>query len=376
MNWCVPLSDIDIGEAEIGAVNEVLESRWLSMGGVTEEFEAAFAQQVGVRYAFAVTNCTAALHLAYAALEIGSGDQVIVPSLSFVATANAVTYTGAEPVFADVIAEHDLTIDPEDVERKITPRTKAIAVMHYGGYPCHMDAINRIAQQHNLAVVEDAAHAPGARYRGQACGALGDIAAFSFFSNKNLVTGEGGMITTNRADLAERIRLMRSHGMTTLTWERHKGHAYSYDVVTLGYNYRIDEMRSAIGLVQLEKLEANNRLRLQHVAKYRTLLDSVPGVTLPFAKHEDSAGHIMPIVLAKDADRLQFVDRLKAQGIQTSMHYPPIHLFSYYRDQYGTHVGTLPQTESIAMREVTLPLFPTMSTAQVELVATAVKSSI
>lgn len=376
MEWQIPLSDIDLGDEEIAAVTAVLKSRWLSMGGVTKAFEAAFAAKVGVRHALAVANCTVALHLAYAALELGPGDEVIAPSLSFVATANAVTYTGATPVFVDVISTDDLTLDPADVERKIGPRTRAIVVMHYGGYPCHMDALRELAQRHGLFLVEDAAHAPGAAYGGRMCGALGDVAAFSFFSNKNLVTGEGGMVTTDRDDLAERIRLMRSHGMTTLTWDRHRGHASSYDVVMPGYNYRIDEMRSALGLAQLDRLDANTDRRRAWVQRYRDLLAGTDGVSVPFAGRTGSAGHLMPVLLDERIDRDRVAAAMKACGVQTSMHYPPTHLFSYYQERFGTRPGSLPVTEAVGRCELTLPLFPTMTAAQVQLVVDALHAAL
>jgi dTDP-4-amino-4,6-dideoxygalactose transaminase len=214
-----------------------------------------------VKHAIAVSNATEALHLACLALGIGPGDEVVTPSLSFVATSNAVLYTGSDVRFADVIGPGDLTIDPEDILRKITPQTKAIIVMHYGGYPCRMEEILAIADRFGLPVIEDAAHAPGASLDGKALGTLGAVGCFSFFSNKNVSTGEGGMLVTNRDDIAQKVRLLRSHGMTSLTYDRHQGHAYSYDVVDLGYNYRIDEIRSALGIEQLKKLPANNVLR-------------------------------------------------------------------------------------------------------------------
>ena len=279
MDWQVPLSDIDLGDAEIEAVTRVLRSRWLSMGPVTQQFEAAFAAMCGSKHAFAVSNGTTALHLAYAALGLGPGDEVIVPALTFVATANAIRYTGATPVFADVTSLDDLTISPADIATKIGPRTRAIAVMHYGGYLCDMDAIAALARQHGLAVVEDACHAPGASYKEHGAGTLGDVGCFSFFANKNLATGEGGMVTTNRDDLAERIRLLRSHGMTTLTWDRHRGHAASYDVVATGFNYRLDEIHSALGLAQLGKLSANNRRRADLAGQLRAELSGLTGLT-------------------------------------------------------------------------------------------------
>ncbi len=374
MDWRVPLADLDYGAAEEEAVLHVLRSKWLTMGAVTQEFEAAFAEKFGVKHAFAVSNATEALHLACLALGIGPGDEVITPSLSFVATSNAVLYTGAEVRFADITGLDDLTISAEDILTRITPRTKAIIVMHYGGYPCHMEQILEIARQHHLAVIEDAAHCPGAALEGRALGTWGEMGCYSFFSNKNLSTGEGGMLVTQREDLAEKIKHLRSHGMTTLTYDRHKGHAYSYDVVELGYNYRIDEMRSALGKVQLAKLDENNRLRQQWTRLYWQLLDEV-GVGLPFrGAVGQPAYHIFPMLLPVGVNRYPFIDQMRAQRIQTSIHYPPTHTFSYYQHKYGPI--SLPLTEDAAAREVTLPLYPGMGEENVRLVAEAVREAL
>ena len=374
MEWRIPLSDVDYGEEEIRAVTGVLQSKWLTMGEVTQRFEQTFAGFLGVKHAFAVSNATVALHLANAALGVSFGDEVIVPSLTFVATANAVKYTGAQPVFSDINSQLDLDISPMSVKAAITPATKAITVMHYGGYPCDMKAINAIASEHNLSVIEDAAHAPGTELDGKKAGTFGDIGCFSFFSNKNLATGEGGLIVTDRDELAEKIRLMRSHGMTTLTWDRHKGHAYSYDVVTLGYNYRLDEVRAALGLVQLSKLVRSNLRRGEITARYWEAFAGTK-LTLPFRlSRGTSAFHIFPILLPAGINRIRFIDALRARGVQTSIHYPPIHKFSYYQQQTaGVH---LPITEEVAAREVTLPLYPTMKDEQVEFVIKEVLSAL
>lgn len=377
MDWQVPLSDIDLGDAEIMAVEKVLRSRWLSMGPVTQEFEAAFAEQIGAKHACAVSNGTTALHLAYAALDLGPGDEVIVPALTFVATANALRYTGATPVFADVTSLDDLTLSPADVAAKITPRTRAIAVMHYGGYLCDMAAIRTLAAQHELAIVEDACHAPGATWGHEHAGTLGAVGCFSFFSNKNIAIGEGGMIVTNFAHLAERIRLLRSHGMTTLTWDRHRGHAASYDVVATGFNYRLDEIHSALGLAQLGKLAENNRRRAALVTRYRAELGGVPGLSIPFGSpviNSRPAFHLFPIILDPAVDRAAFMAHLRSRGIQSSVHYPPIHQFTAFRDeQTDTH---LPVTEEAGRRAVTLPLFPTMTPEQLSAVVAAVRDAL
>lgn len=384
--WKVPLADIDLSDDEIQAVTEVLRSKWLSMGPVTAEFERQFAVMVGVKYAFAVTNCTAALHLAHLALGAGPGDTVICPSLTFVATANAIRYTGATPVFADVTGLDNCNISPESITSCIDATTKGICVMHYGGYPCDMAGIMALAQRHGLYVVEDAAHAPGAgcwvTVPGKAgatervfkqCGSIGDIGCFSFFSNKNLSTGEGGMLTTDNDAIADRIKLLRSHGMTSLTWDRDRGHSFSYDVTASGYNYRIDEMRSALGLVQLRKLRRNNQLRAEAVNRYHEKLAVLQGLGLPFAHAEGTPSyHLMPIVLPAEAQRADLMQFAKERGIQTSIHYPPIHQFTYYQPHATS--ANLPLTEQLGRRLVTLPLYPHMTPQQIDAVVEAVST--
>ena len=366
-----------MGPEEIEAVTQVLASGMLSMGAVTEAFETAFAQFLNVRHAIAITNATAALHLAHHAHGIGPGDEVIVPSLTFVATANSVLYTGATPVFADIIGPDDLNIDPEDVARKITPRTKGIVAVHYGGYPANMERIMHVAQRHGLYVVEDASHAPGSVYQGRMAGTIGALGCFSFYPNKNMTTAEGGMVVTGDDQLANRIRRMRSHAMTTVTWDRIRGHAHSYDVTDLGFNYRIDELRSAMGLVQLKRLSDNNKRRVRLMRKYLTELSRNAIIQVPFGQTVDDVSyHICPTLLPDGTDRKAFMDRMRQCGIQTSVHYPPTHLFSYYRERFGYREGLLPITEAIARREVTLPLYPSMSEADVEQVSAAVETTL
>lgn len=374
MKWKVTLSDIDIGTEEIKAVSAVLRSKWLTMGEVTRRFEEAFAAYLGVKHAFAVANCTAALHIAHQALGIKEGDEVICPSLTFVATSNSILYTGATAVFADITSFDDLNISPENILEKITVKTKAITVVHYGGYPCAMDKIMRIAKRRGLYVIEDTAHAPGAEFKGRKAGTLGDIGCFSFFSNKNMTTGEGGMIVTNNDKLAEKIRLIRSHGMTTLTLDRHKGHAFTYDVTDLGYNYRIDEMRSAIGLVQLKKLDRNNEKRRKLADYYKKHLKEIRQISVPFSFFKGkSSFHIFPILLNDKALREEFMTYLAKKGIQTSIHYHPVHSFSFYRT-LGCKNQELPITEDVCQREVTLPLYPDMNIKMVDYIVGTIKS--
>ncbi len=378
MNWRVPLADIDFGEAEEEAVREVIRSRWLSMGEVTKGFEQDFAAFIGAKHTVAVTNATAALHLACLAAGIGPGDEVIVPSLTFVATANAVRYTGAMPVFADIESLDWLNISPASIESRVTEKTRAILVVHYAGFSCDMPAIMEIARRYNLVVLEDSAHAIGSILDDRALGTWGAIGCFSFFSNKNMTTGEGGMLATNDDALADRLRILRSHGMTSLSWDRHKGHAWSYDVVDLGYNYRIDEMRAALGRVQLGKLPFNNQRRQQLTALYRELLtELVPQVQMPFAEGRGtSCYHILPILLPPGMDRVRFMEGLKSHGVQTSIHYPPVHQFQIYQDDWQRRGRLLPLTEQAAAREVTLPLYPTMRDEQANWVVQAVKETL
>lgn len=378
-DWKVPLADVRLGAEEITAVTQVLQSGWLSQGPLVARFETEFARFLGTPYAIAVANGTAALHLACLALNLGPGDEVLCPSLTFVASANALCYTGARPVFVDIKGPHNLNISVEDAAAKVTPRTRALMVVHYGGFPCPMEEILALARRHNLRIIEDCAHAPGAICTTQdgpkKLGTFGDLGCFSFFANKNLTTGEGGMVVTSDPSLAERLRQARSHGMTSLTWDRHQGHAFSYNVLALGYNYRLDEMRAALGLVQLTRLPEFNARRRQLTRRYREILEELPQLVLPFREAVDnSACHLFPILLPPQIDRRHFMQHLAAQGIQTSIHYPPVHRFSYYQQLWPPDYDhRLPRTDEVAAREVTLPLFPGMTDAQLELVTTSIK---
>jgi dTDP-4-amino-4,6-dideoxygalactose transaminase len=377
--WKIPLADVTLGPEEIAAVTEVLESGWLSMGPKTQEFEERFAHFLGVKHAFAVANGTAALHLACEVLGMSPGDEVLCPALTFVASANAILYTGARPVFVDVNGPYDLNLSVEDAAAKVSGRTRAIMVVHYGGYPCDMDAIAALAGRYGLKIIEDCAHAPGAVYHSsqgpRLLGTLGDIGCFSFFANKNLTTGEGGMVVTNGDELGRKIKTARSHGMTTLTWDRHRGHSFSYDVVARGYNYRLDEMRSALGLVQLKRLEPGNARRQELTYAYRAQFKDLDHLEVPFRDFPGgSAHHLFPILLRDCSGRTDFMAALAQQSIQTSIHYLPVHLFSYYRSLWEEgHDHLLPLTEEIAARLVTLPLFPSMTMAQLDTVVAAIR---
>jgi dTDP-4-amino-4,6-dideoxygalactose transaminase len=364
----VPLADLVVDDELLDAVRETLSTRWWSMGPKVEEFEEKFAAFCGSRHAIAVSNGTAALQLALLAAGCKSGDEVILPSLNFVAAANAIAHSGARPVFCDVVGPMDLNLDPQDVEAAIGSRTRAILALHYAGFPCDIGAVLDVANRHGLPVIEDAAHAPGASRHGKMCGTFGLAGCFSFFSNKNLAIGEGGMLVTDDDDLAARMRPLRSHGMTTLTWARHRGHADNYDVVARGFNYRLDELRAAIGLVQLRRLPGANEARARVADRYRRELDGVNGLRLPFGSGPSdgcSAHHLAVVVLPRNGLRAPMRAFLSQRGIQTSIHYPPIHTFSAYASEPQR---ALPMTQEISGRILTLPLFAHMREEQVALV--------
>lgn len=372
--WKVPLFELKLEEDEHEGVRQVLASNWLTMGEVTRAFESAFAEYLGAKHAVAVNSATAALHLAYHALGLGPGDEVICPSLTFVATANAILYTGAKVVFADISGGEDLTISPDDIESRINDKTKAIVVVHYAGFACDMDRILEIARNHGLFVVEDAAHAPGADYGGRKLGAIGDVGCFSFFGNKNMTTAEGGMVVTDSDEIAEKIKVARSHGMTSLTWDRFRGHDFSYDVIDLGYNYRIDDLRSSLGLAQLRKLDTNNQRRRAAWELYRQRLNSVEEIRMPFSGFRgNSSYHICPVLLSGRVDRNGLMGYMREHGVQTSVHYPPVHLFSYYKGLIPSNAG-LPRTEYVGSREVTLPLYPSIDEQQIDHVVECIRN--
>lgn len=371
--WRIPLSDLDLGQAEEDAVTRVVRSQWLTLGAECDAFEREFAEFLGAEAAVGLSSCTAALHLACAALGVSPGDEVVVPTLTFVATANAVGMTGGTPVLADSIGPEDFTLDPADVERRITERTRGIICVHYAGFPCRMDAITDICDRHGLFLIEDVAHAPGARWDGRMLGTIGDVGCFSFFGNKNLTTGEGGMAVAREAAVHDRIKLLRSHGMTASSWDRFQGHAFDYDVVSVGFNYRPTELASAVGRVQLSKLRERNERRRALLERYQAQLDPIEGIAAPFAGRKGAAH--LSVALVDDADRRDPLrEALREDGIQTSLHYPPIHLFSHYRDTYGLAEGDLPVAEDLMSRAVTLPLYGTMPEESVDLVCESIAS--
>lgn len=373
--WKVQLFELNFDDREARAVREVLESGWITMGQRTIDFEREFEQFLGSSHCTAVSSGTAALHLALLALDIGPGDEVIVPALTFVADLNVARIVGAEIVLADCESLDNWNISVESVAAQITDRTKAVMCVHYAGYPCRMDELTRLCADRGVKLIEDAAHAPGARYGERAVGTIGDIGCFSFFTNKNLSVGEGGMVCTQDDGLHKRLRMLRSHGMTTLTLDRHEGRAISYDVLEPGLNYRIDEIRAALGLVQLDKLSAGNERRAELMVEYRNRLEAMEGVHLPFEGYHPGTNsyHICPVLLDAGIDRDSVVLALKHKGIQASIHYPAFGTFTAYS---GIGLEGTPVATEIARRQLTLPLYPTMTPEALALVCDALEASL
>jgi dTDP-4-amino-4,6-dideoxygalactose transaminase len=380
-DWRVPLTDIAMPEQDVEAVLDCLRSGWLTMGPRTQAFERALAGYVGTPHAVAVSSGTAALHLACLAAGIGPGDEVIVPALTFVAGASAARYVGAEPVLCDVAGRdgrggYDLNIDVEDTRARITPRTRAIVAVHFGGYPADVPALRELCDERGLVLIEDCAQAIGARLEdGRRVGTVGALGAFSFFSKKQLCVGEGGMVATAEEELAARVRLLRSHALTSSTWDRHRGHDPAYDIVDIGFNFRLDEPRAALGLSRLARLEGDIAARRALVRAYRERLAEVPGLELLWNERavELSSHFFFPVLLPDRAARDRFRMRLKAAGVQTTW-YPALHTFTEYRA--AAPPGGLPHADEAADRHCALPLSATMDEAAVEIVVEAVREAL
>jgi dTDP-4-amino-4,6-dideoxygalactose transaminase len=375
--WRVPLTDIAVPEEDVQAVLECLESGWLTMGPRTQAFEQGLADFVGTPHAVTVSSGTAALHLALLAGGVGPGDEVIAPAFTFVASASAARFVGADPVLCDVKSAYDFNIDPVDVERRITPRTRAIVAVHFCGYPADVQALRRLCDERGLILIEDCAQAIGAILddTGRQVGTVGDLGTFSFFSKKQLCVGEGGMVTTAGEELADRVRLFRSHAMTSSTWDRHRGHDPAYDVVDIGFNYRLDEPRAALGLSRLGRLQQGIAARRTVVRAYRERLLDVPGIELVFdAPAVERASHFaFPVLLADRQTRDRFRDELKSNGIQTTW-YPALHTFTEYQ-RYAPAEG-LPGALAAADRHCALPLSSTMDEAAVDTVVEAIRTAL
>lgn len=377
-NRKILVSDLSYDQDEIDAVVEILKSEWLTMGPKTLEFEKALTDYLGAKEAIAVNSGTAALHLALLGIGVQSGQEVIVTPMSFVASANAILYTGARPVFADVDPE-TFNIDPVAIENAMTDHTAAILPVHIAGLPAEMDHIMKTAKEHDLRVLDDAAHAIGAKYRGRLIGTVADISAFSFFSNKNLSVGEGGSITTGMQEVADKIRLLRSHGLTKSTWSRHhkkeqESYDQLYDMVVLGYNYRITEIGAALGIVQLNKLSSFNKRRKEVYNVYKDLLGDLPIELQKIPPHVEHSHHVLP-VLVPEGKRPIVRSHLEKHGVGTSIHYTPIHTFTFYQN-LGYKIGSLPNAEMIGRRVVTLPMHQKLTDDDIHFIVGLLKEAL
>ena len=373
--WKVQLFKLNYDERESQAVKDVVDSGWITMGEKTKAFENAFSKVHDGVLSTAVSSATAALHMSLLALGIKEGDEVIIPALTFVADINVVRMVGATPILADCESYEDWNISAKSIEKVITPKTKAVIIVHFAGYPCQMDEIVSLCKEKNIALIEDCAHAPGAKYKDQSVGTFGEFGCFSFFTNKNLSVGEGGMLTTQDEKLDQQAKYFRSHGMTALTLDRHKGRAITYDVAQSGLNYRIDEMRSALGLIQLDKLADANTKRKTLVERYIENLLGVEQINIPFQNLIDiePVYHIFPILLGEKLDRVALINALKDDGIQSSIHYPAFKDFTAFKD---IGLNDAPVAEDISKRELTLPLYPTMTLEQVDMVCESLKKAL
>ena len=365
-----------LDDDDIQAVVEVLQSDWLTTGPEIAEFENAFLNYVNAREAVAVSNGTAALHAAIYAADIGPGDEVIVPPMTFAASANCVLYQGGKPVFADV-DQGTLLIDPQKVEEKITPNTKAVIAVDYTGQPCDYDQLRQITNKYDLTLIADACHAIGGSYKGRAVGSLADLNTFSFHPVKHITTGEGGMISTDQPQLAEKMRIFRNHGITTDHRQREEQGSWLYEMVELGYNYRLTDFQCVLGLNQLRKLPGWIERRQEIARNYTDAFEKIAEVTpLTVSPEVSHAYHLYMIQLETDllnTDRSQLFRALVAEGIGVNVHYIPVHLHPYYQEHLGTGPGDCPVAESAYQRLITLPIFPQMNEEDVDDVIMAIK---
>lgn len=364
------------GEEEIRGVTEAIRSNWWSRGPKTREFEERFAAFVGAEYAVAVNSCTAALQTALAVRGIGPGDEVITTPMTFCSTANVAVHLGAKPVFADVRADTGC-IDPEQIERRVTPRTRAVIPVHYAGQPCDMDTIGEIARRHGLFILEDAAHAVSTTYKGRMVGSMNDT-AFSFYATKNISTGEGGMLTTDDGGIADRARVYTSHGMSRNAWNRYaQGGSWRYAVECAGYKYNMTDIQASLGLCQLARLAEMQKVRERYAAIYNEELRGVAGVRTPVdGGLGRSSWHLYVIRVRKDElaiGRDEFIEELRTMNIGTSVHFIPVHLHPFYAETYGYRPGDFPVAERLFEQIISLPLYPSMKEEDVRYVAGAIR---
>jgi dTDP-4-amino-4,6-dideoxygalactose transaminase len=373
----LPFNQPDIEQAEIEEVVDALRSGWITTGPKTKAFERRFAEYVGARHAIAVNSCTGGLHVALAAANIGPGDEVIVPTMTFCSTANVVVHQGATPILVDVEPD-TLNIDPERLEAALTPRTRAVLPVHLYGHPCDMDRIGEIAEAHNLLVVEDAAHAVAAKWHGERVGAFSPATVFSFYATKNLTTAEGGMITTDHDAYAERMRIWTLHGISRDAWKRYSAEgSWYYEVSVPGFKYNLTDLQAALGLHQLARLESMTQQRTGLAARYDERLSDLQEIELPAVRDGiRHAWHLYPIRLRLEQltiDRAEFIEQLKAEGIGTSVHFIPLHRHPYYRERLGSRPTDFPVADAAYERLVSLPLYTRMSEQDVDDVVEAVR---
>jgi len=368
----IPLFKSNYDSREATAAKSVVESGWLSMGEHVQEFESQFSKMLGGSIScLATSNCTMSLYLAMLALDIGVGDEVLVPSLTFVADASVVRMCGATPVFVDINGPTDLNMSVADLTKKISKKTKACIVVHFGGFACAIDEITAVCKDKGIAVVEDCAHAPGATFGDRALGTFGEISCFSFYSNKNISTGEGGMVCSSDERIAKRLSQLRAHGMTRPTLDKKLGRTAHYDIIEPSLNCRLDEIRAAIGVIQLNKLEDGNAQRKAVFEHYSNAFQDTE-LTVPFQSHTGgtSAYHIMVVVLPSKLNRDSIMASLRDEGIQSSLHYRPFWSFTAYSDVDESHT---PELSAIHQQLISIPLSPGFSTEEIDTVVNKMK---
>ena len=372
LSYCQP----SIGKEERKEVVDTLKSGWLTMGPKSIRLEKMIAQYTGAKYAVLLNSCTAALHLSLIALGIGKGDEVITTPFTFASTGNVIVQVGARPVFADVDRK-TFNIDPKEIEKAITLKTKAIMPVHYAGQACDMAAIMKIAKKYRLFVIEDAAHAIGAEYKGKKIGTFGDVTCFSFYATKNMTTGEGGAVTTNNRALAEKIRILRLHGISKDAWKRYaqKGSWY-YEIEECGWKYNITDIQAALGIHQIKKLDKFNEIRRKYAQIYNKELSGIKGLITPYEKPTVKHVYYLYPILLENYNRDKFIEKMAREGIGCSVHFIPLHLHPFYKRKFGHKKGNFPNAEWVYEREVSLPLYPKMSEKEVYRVINIIKEII
>jgi len=375
-NKFLPFHKPSIEDEEISEVIDTLKSGWITTGPKTKLFEEKFREYVGSRYAIAVSSCTAGLHLGLVAAGIGQGDEVITTPYTFAATGEVIIQVGAKPIFVDV-EKHSLNIDPEEIRKAVTPNTKAIIPVHFAGQPCRMAEIIKIAREHNLIIIEDAAHALAAEYNSEKIGNVGDITVFSFYATKNMTTGEGGMVTTNNSEFEKKIRLLSLHGLSRDAWKRYMNEgSWYYEIIDSGYKYNMSDIQAAIGLHQLSKLDRLQKVREKYVQMYNDGFKDISEIMVPpQAENSKHAWHLYVIQLNLDlinVNRSKVISELSECNIGTSVHFIPLHLHPFYRDKFAFNSG-FPNAEHAYERVISLPIYPAMSSEDVQYVIESVK---